>query len=312
MPGRNGLPDGDAVPRESKSPRFLRLAAIGGLVAVAALAIGSASRPHAADVSLSAPEIGGLSVLLLLVVAGGIGLLVGRNFIGAWARGAAIEDPNQKKTRVPAVVRVLLPIFVLAIVVMIRMWANGRDATPFTPNLPNTSPIDPSSAPTDGGDLGLMIACVVVAVVAALVARAFFRKRIAPALPPVAAEGAATILDEGLGALLGESDPRRAVIAAYVAMERAMARQGWARRPAEAPTEYLTRVLRIAPARAGDLDRLVGPLPGRPVQRASRHSGDARSGGRVGPAPPRGSAGMSAMPSFQHRSAGRPTPDTGR
>jgi hypothetical protein len=70
-------------------------------------------------------------------------------------------------------------------------------------------------------------------------------------------ESVVAILDEGLDALLAERDPRKAVISAYVAMERAMARRGWARRPHEAPTEYLTRVLNVAPSRARDLDGLV-------------------------------------------------------
>ena len=48
------------------------------------------------------------------------------------------------------------------------------------------------------------------------------------------------------------------MIAAYVAMERAMACKGRPRRPHEAPTEYLARVLGVAPSRAEDLDELVG------------------------------------------------------
>jgi hypothetical protein len=41
-----------------------------------------------------------------------------------------------------------------------------------------------------------------------------------------------------------ERDPRLAVIAAYAQMERTLARHGLRRRPAEAPLEYLARVLR--------------------------------------------------------------------
>jgi hypothetical protein len=41
-----------------------------------------------------------------------------------------------------------------------------------------------------------------------------------------------------------ERDPRRAVIAAYAQMERALADHGLRRRPADAPFEYLGRVLR--------------------------------------------------------------------
>jgi uncharacterized protein DUF4129 len=53
-------------------------------------------------------------------------------------------------------------------------------------------------------------------------------------------------LEESMDALRAITDPRRAIIAAYSAMERAMSRAGMARRPAEAPTEFLARVLRSA------------------------------------------------------------------
>ena len=55
----------------------------------------------------------------------------------------------------------------------------------------------------------------------------------------LAADVQTTIAD-----LRGERDPRRAVIAAYAQMERTLARHGLHRNPAEAPFEYLARVLR--------------------------------------------------------------------
>jgi len=50
-------------------------------------------------------------------------------------------------------------------------------------------------------------------------------------------------LDEGIDDLEAEPDPRRAVIAAYARLEQVLAAHGAARRPAEAPDEYLHRVL---------------------------------------------------------------------
>jgi hypothetical protein len=55
----------------------------------------------------------------------------------------------------------------------------------------------------------------------------------------LAADVETTIAD-----LRREQDPRRAVIAAYAQMERTLARHGLHRKPAEAPFEYLARVLR--------------------------------------------------------------------
>jgi hypothetical protein len=57
------------------------------------------------------------------------------------------------------------------------------------------------------------------------------------------AEALADVLAETLDDLRAETDPRRAVIAAYARMERALAAAGLPRHAAEAPEEYLERVL---------------------------------------------------------------------
>jgi uncharacterized protein DUF4129 len=72
------------------------------------------------------------------------------------------------------------------------------------------------------------------------------------------AEAVAAALDESVDDLLAEPDPRRAVIAAYARMERALAGSGLARRRAEAPREFLTRTLRELGAGAGSVERLTG------------------------------------------------------
>jgi 4-amino-4-deoxy-L-arabinose transferase-like glycosyltransferase len=68
------------------------------------------------------------------------------------------------------------------------------------------------------------------------------RRRRLPREPLIAAE-LVGVLDETLADLHDEVDPRRAVIAAYARMERALAAHGVPRRRFEAPHEYLTRVL---------------------------------------------------------------------
>ncbi len=50
------------------------------------------------------------------------------------------------------------------------------------------------------------------------------------------------MLDETLDDLRAEADPRRAVIAAYARMERALGAYGLPRSPSEAPDEYLQRI----------------------------------------------------------------------
>jgi Domain of unknown function (DUF4129) len=58
-------------------------------------------------------------------------------------------------------------------------------------------------------------------------------------------ETLAEVLSETLDDLMRESDPRKAVIGAYVKMERTLAARGFPRRESEAPIEYLRRILGI-------------------------------------------------------------------
>jgi hypothetical protein len=60
---------------------------------------------------------------------------------------------------------------------------------------------------------------------------------------PTLAETLADVLAETLESLRAEPDPRRAVIRAYARLERMAAASGVPRRPAEAPLEYLGRLL---------------------------------------------------------------------
>ncbi len=247
------------MPTPSRSSRLIVLVAVVALAVLASAAIGAASRPHVVDASLSVPDLSGIAAVALLVLAVAVGVAIGRNFIAGWAHEPEYQDLNRKKSKVPRVVRVLAPILLLFVVMVVRMWSLRETETANRAPIaePIALPIVPAAA--DRADLTLLIVCVVLVVAAAILAAIPLRRRVSLTTPATAApESVGVILDEGLDALLAEADPRRAVIAAYVAMERAMARQGWARRPAEAPTEFLGRVLGVAPERAPDLTRLVG------------------------------------------------------
>jgi len=67
----------------------------------------------------------------------------------------------------------------------------------------------------------------------------------------------AAALETTIDDLRRERDPRRAVIAAYAQMERTLARHGLRRSPAEAPLEYLARVLRRLEVREGAVRTLT-------------------------------------------------------
>jgi hypothetical protein len=94
---------------------------------------------------------------------------------------------------------------------------------------------------------GSLLAALLVAGGALLLAA---RRRSVPrATDAVAEESVALALEESLDDLRRERDVRRAIIACYARMERALASVGVPRRPQEAPFEYLQRALEAIAAR---------------------------------------------------------------
>ena len=111
-------------------------------------------------------------------------------------------------------------------------------------------PIHTSRQPTAGslesevswGPVLITLGLVLLAVIAYWYAgRA--RKRARGELHTGLAAAVAQAVDESLDDLRAEPDPRRAVIAAYARLEAVLAAHGLPRKPAEAPMEYLGRML---------------------------------------------------------------------
>ena len=91
------------------------------------------------------------------------------------------------------------------------------------------------------GPVLVVLGLLAVAVAAWYLSYRARRRRLEPmseSLLPALAD----VLEETLDDLRAEADPRRAVIAAYARMERALAAYGLPRSPAEAPDEYLQRI----------------------------------------------------------------------
>jgi uncharacterized membrane protein len=80
--------------------------------------------------------------------------------------------------------------------------------------------------------------------------------------PMTLAEEFAAGIDDAIDDLERETDPRKAVIAAYARMERTFERQGLARRPSETAIEYLRRVLHEITSRSGAVERLTSLFEG--------------------------------------------------
>jgi hypothetical protein len=86
------------------------------------------------------------------------------------------------------------------------------------------------------------------------------RRRRSPAwidLDASARDELSVVVGEAIDELLHETDPRRAVIAAYARMELVLGQEGHPRRPAEAPFEYLARILLRLRVRAGAVRELT-------------------------------------------------------
>ena len=103
------------------------------------------------------------------------------------------------------------------------------------------------AAGADGVDFQWWLAIAVALLVAGYLLYARSRR---PASRPPAAQQLEAVLTETLAEFELDPDPRRAVIQAYVRMERVLDEHGYGRQPHEAPLEYLARVLRELDVRA--------------------------------------------------------------
>jgi hypothetical protein len=102
------------------------------------------------------------------------------------------------------------------------------------------------------------IFAALVAATAAVVVAGRSKKRLrAPSWLTGSQEAVSLALDESLDDLRSEPDLRRAIIAAYARMEAALAGVGLARRPSEAPLEYMERALTSLDTSAASVHRLT-------------------------------------------------------
>lgn len=159
------------------------------------------------------------------------------------------QPPVPRWMQVLAVALSAVPAAALAL--MLALYS-GHHATHRRPPVPGTlrPGVHLGTPGAQGGPAGVhwwfwgaLAAVAAVAVVVMLM-----RRRVARPAPEdrpwkKARQALPAVIEESLADIEGETDPRRAVIRAYVGMEHALAGHGLGRRPFEAPQEYLSRVL---------------------------------------------------------------------
>ena len=225
------------------SARWDRAGAAVALVLGLLLVVGASSR-RGLDGGLARPALP-VWPLLFVVGAGlvmsaalGIAVLVplARERAGRPGRSALRAGPLTLS------LSLLVPAAVIAIYA--APGTSGPDATVAPP--PNFSTHDPRQPkPSErGSDQSKGIAALAAGVAAGVVGLAAFalaraRRRAPEPLPrATVAEGAR----DAAAAAAIPADPRAAVLAAYARMEAALATVGLARRPSDAPREYLARL----------------------------------------------------------------------
>jgi hypothetical protein len=215
------------------------------LVVVALAASGAGPATSGGDRDLVDPLATLLFVLGAIWVAG---LLVASPMMTGLTLTAGEPKPRRWHAEVLAgVIFFTVVIALLAVARRLRRGEGGENGPGAGPTETPTSPEGAGRVPTldpatiDWLVVGIVFAAALVAfsILAAILIRP--KGRTAPELE--ARKQLEKLLDETLDDLRRERDPRRAVIAAYARMERSLARYGLPRRPAEAPLEYLGRVL---------------------------------------------------------------------
>ena len=223
-------------------PPLLAALLVAALLAVVALGSRGGGAALQPDVGGEPAQVALDTLLYLFLVAGALMLV-----IGAWVLWPHpdLDLPPVERRRWPVALAVLLSLSVVAAV----WWRAGWG--PFA-GLPlaqrpgaaagGASAQLHSPAAARGPDwvaLGLT-ALAVLALAVFLLFQALPR-RPAPQLRPVVARQQGQLLELAVEEVAGARAPRRAVIAAWAAVESVLTRHGLARRPAEAPYEYSAR-----------------------------------------------------------------------
>jgi hypothetical protein len=235
--------------RASRRRAVLGLGAIlASLVAVAIASTGSVPDGSSGTRRPSDQLLDVLISLLLVWMAIGSVLLV---FLLVLRKGALTETAVARQRRRPWASLVAFAIFFGLLALFVRwVWLGDGTGQGVVGRLRPGGQGTTSSGATDPNDyqpefatgpVVAVVALVAIALVTWYVADRAHRRRLGDGREPLL-PALADVVEESLEDIEAEQDPRRAVIAAYARMERALAAYGLPRLPSEAPDEYLQRI----------------------------------------------------------------------
>jgi Domain of unknown function (DUF4129) len=244
---------GERAPRASRSSRRWWWPLLGAVALLSLVAVGSLRE---------APGSGGGAPRFPSALLQTLGLLAAVTIVAAGVLASWTLLPGHRpvpqRRRSPLYAPMLLIGFVLLLALFRRLgWL---DRLRFLPGLrPGPSPTAPAVAGTgpDGrltsGDPGwipfVVVGLLLAGLAAAIIVRGEQARRRRAALAGSGRQ-LAELLEVTQADLEAEPDPRRAVIAAWIRMEGGLAHAGLPRHAAEAPLEYVARVLERASVRS--------------------------------------------------------------
>lgn len=237
----------------SARTRNALVTAIGVLVAVVLVAIAARGSTSVGDGATRKPSDALLDVFFTLYL---VALLAGAvMFVYLLVLRRQVKTQTGRAPR-RSLVEMLATMFLIAGVSLLlaRRLSSWNRPTPVEPeeaigqarSVPTNSATTPASTAYEADVAWLPVLVTMGLIVLAAAAwwwsgRA--RRRARGELPTGLATAVARAVAESLDDLRAEPDPRRAVIAAYARLERVLAAYGLPRSPAEAPLEYLGRML---------------------------------------------------------------------
>jgi hypothetical protein len=251
------------VNQRGNSGRRTALLAAGLVLGLALVGLAAGERWRSGDgrAEGSVPVLVVDAMLVVGAILGGVTMVLFALVYGGSYGSVALERRRRSSTmRVLTSVAIVI-IAIFAVAAIRKAWGErfGNDPRPEAGQVQSGEQVE--GRPGAGSDRTLdwrfVGGAFVVAVIGSAYAARLLLRNVHDPEADDTAEAVAAILDDTLQDIRDERDPRRAVVAAYARMERALAAHGLPRQRSEAPAEYLERALEELSASASSASRLT-------------------------------------------------------